>query len=118
MPLVPLELRETGETLVRMVPLVLLAVMETLDLKDALVLLVTKDLLALLVRRETSDLLDPSVLKAFKVLAVLRVSLDPKDCQDLKVPLAQLAPLVKRELEVSVESLVNLDLVAKSEALD
>jgi len=112
-----LEPRETGETLVRMDPLVLLAVTVMLDLKDVLVLLVTKDRLALLVRRVMLDLPAPSELKDFKELVVLRENLDPRDCLDLKDLPDPLVPLVKRVHVVSVESLVNQDLLERSEAL-
>jgi len=117
-PLELLEPRETGETLVRMDLLVLLDVMVMLVLKDALAPLVIKDLLALLVRREILDLLAQSVVKDFRELVVLRVSPDPKDCQDLKDRLDPLVLLAKRVHVVSVESLVNLDLLEKLEAPD
>jgi len=70
-----------------------------------------------LVNKEMSDLLVQLELKDFKGHVVLKENQDPKDCRDLKDQLAQLGLLVKREAEVFVENLVNLDKEEKLEVL-
>lgn len=116
--LVLLEPKEIGEILDRMALSVLLVAMVMLDLKDVLVPLVTKDQLDLLERREILDLLALLEVQVFKELVVDKVNLALKDYPDPKDLLDLLVPLVKREEEASVESLVNQDNLEKLEALD